>query len=130
MSNLSQILSSLGQKRQKKWTEQIQELLDQLNEIDKKPKDRLGYARAISALLAALNFSLKGWTQWFSSIATLESISEEDYKQLYEEMKPHIFALLELDKRVTKKREDEIEREERKKKKKKGKKNGKGEYVA
>jgi len=114
----NQILAMLSQK-QKKWTEMIEEYVSQIKSL--KPTDRMSYAQAITKIINALAFSLKGWSQWFSSIDMLNNISEEEYKKIFTIMRKHALGLLQLDFQITLKKEKEQE-EKKKKQKKKGKK--------
>jgi len=88
------------------------------NSIKKeKPKDRLGYVKAIEMCVLALNGSCQGWASWISEPKVMERFSEEELKKMFDVVRKVTLVLLEHDVYWTKNLLSKFEKEAKKKKK-------------
>lgn len=102
--------------------------IETINKV--KPKDRLEYAFAISQLLSGVLTSIKGWQQWMNDLEKINTLSMEDFKEIYPELKKTTIKFLEIDIDITKKKLKEAKSYYKKIKKKSKKSEKKETYVS
>jgi len=85
------------------------ELIEQLKkeDLDTCKGDRLCMAKKLFRILNALHFSLKGWDSWMT-IEKVDNLTKEDMEWAFPRLRKLIIAFLEIDYKITKKKEDEL----------------------
>ena len=77
------------------WLKSAKKNLKVIKEL--KPKDRLAHNEALLEILNAMLFSLKGWHEWITNPQIMNATSEEEFKELFKEMRSKCLDWLEYD---------------------------------
>lgn len=132
--NLEAVVAQLQKKQQKKWSEQIKEIMKRIERA--KPKDRFDYAIEFTKIFHSLCFSISGWGQWLgfviqikgspqlASYSGFDRLTLAECEAIYPQLKALSLGLLEIDYEMSLTKEKEIEKvtkEDKKPKKKTGK---------
>ena len=89
----------------KDWAALLEKTLKQMEKL--KPKDRLGYVSAISALNTIIVNSCSGWLHWLTSPRVMDDFSEDELKELFDFFRKVAKEFLESDLGWTRKKQKE-----------------------
>jgi len=95
-----------------------------------KPKDRLEYSVALSNCMNSILSSINGWKQWLNNLKSLNTLSIEDFEEVYPEILEISIRFLEADIKITRKKLIEATIQYNKAVKKKEKAEHKESYIA
>lgn len=113
-------------------TKKYLKLLTDLVKILKKdnPKDRLEYSVALSNCMNCILSSINGWKQWLNNLKALNTLSMDDFKEVYPEILEISIRFLEANIKITKRKLDEATKAYKKITKQKDKAEHKEPYIA
>lgn len=92
-----------GVSRHLSWTEERTKILEDLKKLD--PSDRLGFYSALIRLNSALFESVRGWDSWLRNPSFIDTFSQEELKDIFNEFKDVCTRFLEEDIKWTGKKE-------------------------
>lgn len=92
----------------------MQMAIDNLKDMN--PKDRMEFAASLTMVIDAMRSSIKGWSKWCDPI-TLNGITLEQYQEIFPQMRDITKQWLEIDKKITEIKTQQLEDEMEKDKK-------------
>jgi len=77
---------------------------------DAKPKDRLEYVKELMRCIQILALSVRGWSAWLANYNIVDTITLEEFQEIYPKMRQFIDDFVRLDLEITKKKFVEVEK--------------------
>ena len=77
---------------------------------ESKPKDRLEHAKELLRCIVILTLSVKGWRSWLANYDVIDTITLEEFQEIFPKMRQLITDFVRLDLEITKKKFGEAEK--------------------
>ncbi len=75
-----------------------------------KPKDRLEYSKELLRCVQILMLSAKGWKAWLANYDIVDTITLEEFQEIFPKMREIISGFVKLDLKITKSKFDEAKK--------------------